>query len=423
MSRGVEVEFRFRPHQLEAWRSETRFEVRVWHRRAGKTFYTMARQLGRALETRRKDYQGFYLAPTRVQAKAIAWSYLKRWCLGLGVRPNESDLLIRLPNNATLQLLGAENYDALRGRYADDIAIDETALVPAEAWSKVLNPMLADRKGRATFIGTPNGRLNLFYELWQYAGESGDPEWSRKLLRHDQTNVLDAAEIRRMRQTMRPEEFAQELECSWDAAIRGAYYAREMSEAEADGRVVPVKWDKRFPVIGALDLGWSDAMVAIFAQEVASEVRILACETYEHTSIPDMVQHWRGLGWPIERLILPHDAKVPELGTGRTRLQVFNSLGVKTQLCGNLGVHEGIEQVRQMLPHCHFDTERTRMLREALVTYRSEYDEVRRVHRMTPIHDWSSHYADATRYLAIGRRGGSAQGRDRGPLQVRGSYA
>lgn len=392
-----------RPHQLAAYRSETRFEVRVWHRRAGKTFYTIGRMLTRALQTNRRDWRAYYLCPTRVQAKAIAWDYLKKWVSRIpGVEINESELRVDLPNGARIQLLGAESYDSLRGRYADDITLDETAHIPSTAWTQVLSPMLTDRKGRATFIGTPNGRMNLFYDLWEYAGGS-DPDWSRSLLTYQDTNVLDLDEIRRQRSLMREEEFEQEFNCSWDAALRGAYYSKEMARADRDGRITTVAFDRTLPVVMAVDLGWSDGMACTAWQVAGTQHRAIWANEYHFTSIPEVVEHWRTLPFPITEAILPHDARVHDLGTGATRQEVFHSMGVTTSIAPKMGVHEGIEQVRQLLEHAWFDREATQYMREAIAAYRSTFDEVKGVHSVKPLHNWACHMADSVRYYATGR--------------------
>lgn len=399
----ITLQINLRPHQLAAYQAETRFQTLVWHRRAGKSFFVIAMQLARAFATKKTDYRAYYLAPTRVQAKAIAFDYYKAFTQGVpGVVISEQELSITLPNGAKITLLGAEQYHALRGRYADDITIDETALVPTQAWTMVLSPMLADRNGRATFIGTPLGRLNLFYSVWQQAG-GDDPEWSRSLLTYKDTTAIPPNEVERLKRSMRIEEFQQEMECSWNAALRGSYYAREMGDMDAQGRITNVKYDNTLPVSVAVDLGYSDAMVAVFFQQAGTEVRIINCVSYEQTAIPEMVAHWKTLDYPIDHVVLPHDAKVTELGTGKTRQQTFHDLGCNTSICPNLRVHEGIEQVRQLLPHVWMDRENCQNLQEALVAYRSEYDEVRGVHRMSPLHDYSSHFADAVRYMAIGK--------------------
>lgn len=400
---NVDIHLNLRPHQLDAHVAERRFQVNVWHRRAGKTYYVIAKMIVRALCTSKNDYRGFYIAPTFKQAKAISWDYIRRFSRGLpGVSINEAELRIDFHNSARIQLLGAEQYDSLRGRYADDLVLDETALIPSSAWNTVLSPMLADRKGRSTFIGTPMGRMNLFHDLWDYSA-GDDEEWGRSLLTWRDTGVLDEAEIKRMRRTMRPEEFEQELECSWNAAIRGAYYGKLMAEADRAGRVTAIAYDKSLPVTAAVDLGWSDAMAVGFFQHAGTEHRCLMAEAYEATSIPDMVARWRSLPFPVDWVVLPHDARVHELGTGKTRQQTFHDLGLRTRIAPNLKIHEGIAQTRDLLPHVWFDRDGTKVFREALNAYRSEYDEVRAVHRLTPVHDWSSHWADMFRYYAVGR--------------------
>jgi phage terminase large subunit len=402
----VQVQFKFRPHQLAAYERETRFECRVWHRRAGKTFYTVARQLGRALATSRNDHRAYYLAPTRVQAKRIAWDYLRRWALAIEAKANESELRVDLANGSRIQLLGAEQYDDLRGLYADDITLDEAALIPSAAWSQVLSPMLADRQGRATFTGTPKGRMNLLYEIWEQAGlavQEGDAEWGRSRLSYQDTGILLPGEVARMRRTMTEAEFRQELECSWDAALRGSYFGAELARADEEGRITSVKYDARYPVIAALDLGMRDAMPVIYAQEAGSELRLIGHETFEGTSLPDLVDHWHRKPWRIETVIVPHDIKVRELGTGMTREEILIRRGCRVRVAPNIGRDEGISQVVHALRNIWFDREATRALREALGAYRSEYDEVRQVHRLTPVHDWSSHHADAMRYLVVGR--------------------
>jgi hypothetical protein len=156
-------------------------------------------------------------------------------------------------------------------------------------------------------------------------------------------------------------------------------------------------------VTAAVDLGYSDTMVVGFWQEAGTEVRCIKATGYQYTSIPDMIRDWRTLPFPIATVVLPHDAKVHELGTGSTRQEVFHNLGCNTVLAPSQSVHEGISAVRDMLPRTIFDRASCATLIEALNTYRSEFDEVKQVHRVSPLHDWSSHWADMVRYFALGR--------------------
>jgi hypothetical protein len=148
---------------------------------------------------------------------------------------SESELSVTFPHNkARIRLYGAENYDRIRGLYLDGVVIDESGDIDPRAWPEVIRPALSDRKGWATFIGTPKGR-NAFYDMHKRAKESED--WFSDELRASQTGIIDAGELEDARRTMTAEQYAQEYECSFQAAIVGAYYGREMEAAEADGRV------------------------------------------------------------------------------------------------------------------------------------------------------------------------------------------
>lgn len=407
MTQQLRLRINLRPHQRELWGQFRRFSCFVCHRRFGKTFLALSRMLAEAMETSRPDWRGYYIAPTYKQAKRIAWDYLKAFTAKIpGAKRNVAELSVELPNGARIMLLGAETYDTLRGLYADRVVLDETALIPSAALTQVILPMLADRQGALLAIGTPAGRVNLFYELLEMARErvlADDPEWSWAIHPVSETGIIGREELARQRRLMTPEEFAQEFECSFNAAIRGAYYAAELERMERENRILPVGWDRGYPVHAAVDLGYSDAMVAIFSQTIANQERLLLARAWQRTSIPEMLEDWRALPFPVASVILPHDAKVRELGSGQTRQEIFASHGLATHLVPNQSIHEGINQVREMLPLAWMDAEGCRMLREAIAAYRADYDEVRRAFATRPLHDWSSHWADALRYLALGR--------------------
>jgi len=397
----VEIDIRLRPHQLTLWESAKRFNVWVLHRRAGKSYVCAIKLLAGMVECARPNARFAYIAPTYIMAKAIAWVYFKEFLGDVpGIEFNEAELRVIYPNGAEIQLLGGEQYDRLRGRYLDGCVLDEAAFIPSSALDQVLYPALADRLGWLVVTGTPNGRQNLLHECWQVAGM--DPEeWDRRLYTVEDTDALDPKEVARLKRSMSRAAFQQEMMCAWDAATPGAYYQKEM---EAIGpRVTSIKYDKAYPVTAALDLGWSDALVTTHWQQVGTEHRCLLATAHTQTVISDLVREWRSLEWPIQLVVLPHDARVKDMGSGLTRQEIFHHLGCVTTIAPNQSVHEGIEQVRDLLPHTWMDEENTRTLREALIAYRSDYDEVKRVHSTKPVHDWASHWADSVRYYAIGR--------------------
>lgn len=389
---------------------ETRWAIAVAHRRAGKTVACVNELIKAAATCGKPNPRFAYIAPQLNQAKDIAWSYLMEYtdCFGEGRQVNKSELWVELPNNgARIRIYGADNPDRLRGIYLDGAVLDEFGDMDPTVWTQVIRPALSDRKGWAVFIGTPKGK-NTFYELWGLAED--DPDWLRINLRASETGLLDAKELADARKMMSADEYAQEYECSFDAAIRGAYYGREMNDLEEAGRIASVSYDPRLPVHTAWDLGMADSTVIWFIQAHAGETRVIDVLKGEGVGLDWYVKRLRERDWLWGRHYLPHDVEVRELGSGKSRKEVLHELGVDVEVCPNLPVADGIQAVRMMLPTCWFDRAKCKDGIEALRMYRREYDEKRQEFRPTPFHNWTSHYADAFRMFAVGHQ-------QRGPLR------
>ena len=357
----------------------------------------------KAILTDKDQYRAGYVAPFFNQAKDIAWEYLKRFSEPILQKVNEGDAWVELVNGARLRIYGADNPDRLRGGYFDDVALDEYADMYPGIWGSIIRPMLADRLGTATFIGTPKGR-NAFFELYQRASTRQEPDWTSFMLRASETGILSQQELADARKDMTAEQFSQEFECSFDAAILGAYFGKEIADAEREGRITEVKYDAALPVHTAWDLGIGDSMAIWFFQIGAGEIRVIDHYENHNQALPHYASvlasksYKYGIDW------VPHDAKVRELGTGRTRIETLDSLGRKPRLIPNHKVDDGINAVRLTLARCWFDAVKCRDGLEALRQYRSEYDEKARVFKETPKHDWSSHSADSFRYLCMAWR-------------------
>lgn len=206
-----------RPWQLEVHRSLKRFNVLVVHRRGGKTVMCINELIDRACKAHRKNGRYGYIAPQRNQAKLIAWEYLKQFTQQIpNMKYHEQDLKATFPNNAFIQLYGADNPDAIRGTYFDAVILDEYADIKPWLWSTVIRPLLTDRQGGATFIGTPKGMGGL-YEVYQKALEDTD-NWYTAVLPYWETDALDPDEIAQARREMGEQQFAQEFCCDWGAS-------------------------------------------------------------------------------------------------------------------------------------------------------------------------------------------------------------
>lgn len=406
-TKRVDLGYRARP-QFKAFHArKERWACLVVHRRGGKTVACIMDLIDAALRCKKPDGRFAYLSPTYAQSKDAAWQYLKRFTAGIpGIEQRESDLMVVLPNGARVRLYGAENYDRLRGTYADGIICDEYGDIDPRAWPEVLRPSLADRKGWAVFIGTPKGRN----DFWRtYTNAESDPAWFSMVLKASQSGLLPESELADMRTMMTADQYDQELECSFDAAIRGAIYRTELAAMEADNRVCGVPYDPAVPVWTGWDLGIGDATAIWCAQLVGKEVHII--DYYEATGEPltHYVQWLDSKPYRYGLDLLPHDAGARELGTGKTREELLRANGRKVRVLPRQDIDDGINAVKMLLGRCWFDRDKTVRGRECLAHYRRDFNDKMGVFKDAPIHDWSSHCADAARTLAMGLREATPQ--------------
>jgi hypothetical protein len=379
-----------------------RFAVGVAHRRCGKTVAAVNDKIRRAVLSDKKAYEAAYVAPFLKQAKKVAWEYLKEFSRPLWTKPpNESELYVSILRDAKIRIFGADNADSLRGSYLDDCTLDEYADMAPSIWGSVIRPMLSDRRGTATFIGTPKGR-NQFFDIYQRAEH--DPEWTRFFLPASKTGILPQSELDSAKLDMTPEQYEQEFECSFEAAIIGAYYGKEISEADRQGRITAVEYDPDLPVYTAWDLGMGDSTAIWFWQVLRDEIRVLDYYENHGQGLDHYAKVIHSKPYRVTADYVPHDARVRELGTGRSRVETMVSLGLKPKLAPSHGLMDGINATRVTLPRIWFDEVGTRDGVEALRQYRSEYDEKTRAFKDTPRHDWTSHAADAFRYLCMAWR-------------------
>jgi hypothetical protein len=397
-------QYRARAGQAELHADPARFKVVVAHRRFGKTVFAVMQLVRAAAEAKLTAPRFAYVAPLYRQAKAIVWDYLKQYgrCIE-GASFHETELRCDLPNGARISLYGADDPDSLRGLYFDGVVLDEFAQMDPRAWTEVIRPALADRGGWAIFVGTPMGR-NSFWRLYEQAKTA--PDWRAALFRASATGVLPAAELAAAKHSMSEAEYAQEFECSFDAAIRGAYYGTEIAAAEAAGRIADVAPEPRLPVHTAWDLGVGDATAIWFYQLAGREIRLIDYYEASGVGLDHYARELQRRGYVYGEHILPHDARVQELGSGKTRVETLTALGFRPRVLASHKLDDGISAARLLLARCWFDAEKCARGLEGLRHYRCEWDPRRQTFRERPLHDWASHGADAFRYLAMGLREG-----------------
>lgn len=379
----------------------------VAHRRAGKTVSAVNDLIEKALYNTREAPRYGYIAPLLKQGKQIAWDYLKRFSAPYRPKINESELYVELqalPNSPRITIYGADNPDAFRGLYFDGVVLDEYGNMRESTWVEILLPALVDRRGWAVFMGTPNGP-NHFRDAWYEADKAPDL-YGKLFLPVTATNIIPEADLQMMQRIMDPEQYAQEMLCSFEASVRGAVYARQMDQVYADKRIGDFPFQRGIPVDLVMDLGFRDDSTMGFSQERPDGI-VIGHAThanlqpikfyidYINKFYTDRPQLKMGKIW------LPHDAKAKSLQTGKAVIDHFRVAKLRPKIVPDLDLIDGIAATRMMFQYYFFNEGETRDLVLALKSYHYKYDEDKKLYSTEPEHDWSSHYADMIRYKSI----------------------
>jgi hypothetical protein len=379
--------------------------VAVVHRRAGKSTALLWRGLRHAIVCKKPLPRSVHILPYAVQwGRTGLWDQLVSAAESIpGCEVRKAAMSVKLPNGGTFVCGGADNQDTWRGGYADHVTIDEADDCPPSMVPLVVEPMLADRDGVLVRSGTPKGRgvLQAAYDRARVT-----PGHSSYLLDYTKTKALSDSAIERLKMEMTEEEFASELCCSFEAPNSGSYYGKLMQAAEDEGRIGNVPHEPTLRVWTSWDLGIDDSTAIWFVQTLRSgEWRVIDYIEGSGEALEYYVRLLQARGYAYERHLLPHDAEVRELGSGRSRTETLHGLGVKpTRIVRQHNVADGIQAVRAVLPRCWFDAGRCALGIRALRNYRREWNENAQTWRSNPVHDHASHGADSMRYMALGVR-------------------
>jgi hypothetical protein len=405
MSDVIDVELDYQPRNvfLPFHERTQRWAVIVAHRRCGKTVACINDLIYKAIMEGKEDGRYAYIAPYYSQAKTIAWDYLLKFSQPVLAKANQSELWVELVNGARIRLFGADAGENLRGLYLDSVVLDEYADMKPSIWGSVVRPLLADRGGSATFIGTPKGH-NQFWDVYNNATK--DSDWYVKTLRASQTGLLPDYELADAAKMMSQDQYLAEFECDFESSILGAFYGKEMRLLTDQGRITKVEHDPMFKVHTAWDLGYSDDTAIWWFQVVHGEIRLLDY----HSSNGQPVAFYCGIiesreqerMYDYGRHYLPHDARAKTLASNRSIIeQLSDKLEVsKMKIVPSLSLQDGIQASRLALTRAWFDHKCEDGI-ECLRQYQREYDEDKKVFRDKPRHDWTSHGADAFRMLSI----------------------
>lgn len=399
-----------RAYQLNVWNAFLRDGVKrglcVWPRKTGKDCTDLNIMIIKAFQ-RVSNY--FYYFPTGVQARKSVWEQvdpitgfrlLDHIPQSLRKSVDKGDMKVELVNGSTIQFTGTDDPNSIVGPNPAGAVLSEFSLQNPMALN-YLRPIFAVNQGWLMVNYTPRGH-NHAYSLHQLV--KNDPEWFCELLTRDDTGIptLEAIEADR-RTGMREEMIQQEYYSSYEAALVGAYYGEEIRIARAQGRIGYYPYDPNLPVHTAWDLGVRHSTGIWFWQEKDSHYYFI--DYFEDSGTDKGVEYYANVlktkNYRYGDYWAPHDIKVTEWGTGKSRLELALAVGLRFKTADKIGRDDGIEAARYLLQFCHFDETRTARGLDCLSAYHSEFVEKKDAFRKEPVDDWSCDGADAFRTFAV----------------------
>lgn len=412
-----------RDDQMPLWRylfdGGTR-AVMVAHRRWGKDEVAL-HFTRRAAEERIGNY--WHMLPQANQARKAIWEAInphtgkrridEAFPLSCRAHTRNTDMVIELKSGSIWQIIGSDNYNSIVGSPPIGIVFSEYALADPMAWA-YLSPILAENGGWAIFISTSRGN-NHFKRMYDLAKATDG--WFAELKTVAMTPVFTPAQLEAERlvlygafgEDLGEAMFQQEYFCSFEGAVLGAYYSKQMAQAKTDGRISSVPWQSGLEVYTYWDLGVDDSMTIWFMQFVGREIRVIDYEEGTGYGLEYYAKKLKERPYVYGDHYMPHDAEVREMTSGeeaKSRKQVAEDLGIRPvhvvqRARDTQAILQGIQLVRNLLSRCFFDEKKCWQGISALEGYRAEYDEEKRVLGIKPFHDWCSHAADAFRTFAM----------------------
>ena len=395
------------------------------HRRFGKSVFAINEMIDKALRCELPYPVYGYFAPTFRLVEEIAWGYFQQFLKDVpGVEYNQQKLRIKIPrpwrgDHIYIQLKSTDDPDAVVGKYYDGGVLDEYQSMNPVVFNRLI-PTLSDRKGWLIIIGTPRGDNDLVKKLNTYKDH---PQWYTVKIKASESGVIPDEELQIMKDSMLPEEYEQELECSETAALIGSYYGTILEQITENKQIGNFPFDNNLEVDTAWDLGMNDLNTIWFFQQKNNQIFIIDYYTHSGKGLPYYANELLKKPYNYRYHYCPHDIQVRDLSqiNGITREEVLYNSGIKrgsiitVPRCSN--VAENINAVRQTLPLCFFNEPLVLEGVKCLRNFQRKFDQDKQTFADKPLHNWASHGADAFAMLARGRREPDAIRKNK-PLQT-----
>jgi hypothetical protein len=416
MTLKLPYNYKPRPYQeavLRALDSGTKRIVWVAHRRSGKDVTILNWCVKKLIQ---EVCTCFYITPSYAQGKKIIWDainmdgfrLLDHFPPQIVEQKNQQEMKIRLINGSLFQVVGSENIDSLVGTNPKIIVFSEYAVQDKSAWD-YLRPIVKINGGYAIFISTPRGK-NHFHEMLQIAQDNPE-DWFWEILPVDKTGVLTEKDIEGERKSGMSEELIlQEYYCDFNRGIEGSFYGKLIHKMRQEARIGSVPYEARTPVHTAWDIGYGDSTSIVFWQNVGAEVRVVDFYEAQGEGMAHYAKMLQGKPYVYGAHYFPHDAGAGSIHSGKTLMNVAMDQGIKPSLLKREDISVGIEAVRGLLSIAFMDSIKCSHLIKCLENYHKKFNERMNCYSETPVHDWSSHAADAMRYMAMARQTFSASG-------------
>ena len=360
-----------------------------------------------------------YLFPLQKQARSVIWQgldfdgkpFMDAIPDCLVAKKNEARMEIDLFNGSKLVLAGSNNYDGLMGSNPVTIIYSEFSLHNPLA-RQYLNPIIVQNQGKEILQYTPRG-MNHGYDVYQQVKDL--PDYHVEHLSVDQTfkhdgvtPIISKSDIKRARDLgMSDELIRQEFFVDFEVGNLGAYYTREISDMEREGRMMLVKPDPRLKVHTVWDLGGTDATAGLMFQVTGQYIHVLYLlhdtgKGFKHyLDEAEQVKQRMGLTWGNH--YGPHDIDQKHQGFEHceSRLMQARKYGWHFHMVPKVSFEDGIEACRYMFPRLRIDKVNCSLAIRALREYQRDYDEVKARFEPKPLDNWAQHIADAFRYLGV----------------------